>query len=108
MTYAALELTLPEISIEQLKAAIAVGLYAAEGAKVLVDTQNATLRPESELEPKFLKWIEENDGAKKRYMQQTLSKLTGGCEEFTVPVASSGCQVGCQQRLTLLCSPEHT
>jgi hypothetical protein len=82
MTYAALEGTLPTISIEQLKAAIAVGVYAAECTKVLVDAQNATLRPECELEPKFLKWIEEHDGAKKRYMQQTLSKITGGCETF--------------------------
>jgi hypothetical protein len=72
MTYAALEGTLPAINIDQLKAAIAVGVYAAECAKVLVDAQNATLRPESELEPKFLKWIEEHDGAKKRHMQQTL------------------------------------
>jgi hypothetical protein len=82
MTYAALEGTLPDIGIEQLKSAIAVGLYAAECAKTLVDNQNATLRPESELEPKFLKWIEGHDGARKRYMQQTLSKLTGGCETF--------------------------
>ena len=82
MTYAALEGTLPVIGIEQLKAAIAVGVYAAECAKALVDAQNAILRPEGELEQKFLKWIEEHDGAKKRHMQQTLSKITGGCETF--------------------------
>ena len=82
MTYAALEGTLPEIGIEQLKAAIAVGVYAAECGKALVDAQNATLQPEAELEQKFMKWIEEHDGAKKRYMQQTLSKITGGCEIF--------------------------
>jgi hypothetical protein len=82
MTYAALEGTLPEISIEQLKAAIAVGVYAAECAKMLVDAQNATFRPQSELEQKFLKWIEDHEGTKKRYMQQTLSKMTGGCETF--------------------------
>jgi hypothetical protein len=82
MTYAALEGTLPEIGIEQLKAAIAVGVYAAECAKALVDAQNATLRPEGELEQKFLKWIQAHDGAKKRSMQQTLSKITGGCETF--------------------------
>ena len=67
MTYAALEGTLPEIGIEQLKAAIAVGVYAAECAKTLVDAQNAILRPEGELEQKFVKWIEEHDGAKKRH-----------------------------------------
>ena len=82
MAYAALENTLPDIGIEQLKAATAVGVYAAECAKVLVDAQAATLRPEGELEQKFLRWIEEHDGTKKRYMQQTLSKITGGCETF--------------------------
>jgi hypothetical protein len=82
MTYAALEGTLPVIGFEQLKAAIAVGVYAAECAKKLVDAQNAILRPEGELEQRFMKWIEEHDGAKKRDMQQTLSKITGGCETF--------------------------
>jgi hypothetical protein len=82
MTYAALEGTLPEITLEQLKAAIAVGLYAAECAKVLVDAQTATLRPERELEQKFMKWIRDHEGARKRLMQQTLSKQTGGCETF--------------------------
>lgn len=82
MTYAALEGTLPEIGIEQLKAAIGVGVYAAECAKVLVEAQTSTLRPEGELEQKFLKWIEEHEGEKKRHMQQTLSKITGGCETF--------------------------
>jgi hypothetical protein len=82
MTFAALEGTLPLIGIEQLKAAIAVGVYAAECAKALVNAQSATLRPENELEQKFMKWIAEHQGARKRYMQQTLSKTTGGCETF--------------------------
>jgi len=82
MTYAALEGTLPVIGIEQLKAAIAVGVYAAECAKALVNAQNATLRPEGELEQKFLKWIAKHEGETKRRMQQTLSKVTGGCEMF--------------------------
>ncbi len=82
MTYAALEGTLPEIGFDQLKSAIAVGLYAAECAKALIDAQHATLRPEGQLEQKFMKWIEAHDGARKRHMQQTLSKITGGCEVF--------------------------
>ena len=82
MTYAALEGTLPEISFDQLKAAIAVGVYAAECARVLVEAQSATLRPEGQLEQKFLEWIARHEGARKRQMQQTLSKLTGGCEVF--------------------------
>jgi hypothetical protein len=84
MTYAALEGTLPEINIEQLKAAIAVGLYAAECARVLLEAQSAHLRSASasELEQKFLSWVEKHEGARKRHMQQTLSKFTGGCEVF--------------------------
>jgi hypothetical protein len=82
MTYAAFEDTLPEINIEQLKAAIAVGVYAEQCAQSLIDAQDGTLRPHAELEQKFLKWIGEHDGAKKRDMQQTLSKFTGGCKVF--------------------------
>jgi hypothetical protein len=82
MTYAALEGTLPDVNMEQLKAAIAVGVYADACAKALVDAQNSNLRPEGELEQKLLKWITQNEGAKKRYMQQTLSKITGSCEVF--------------------------
>jgi hypothetical protein len=63
---AALEGALPEIGIEQLKAAIAVGVYGAECVKVLVDTQTATFQPDGDLEQKFLKWIKDHDGAKKR------------------------------------------
>jgi hypothetical protein len=82
MTYGALEGTLPEITLDQLKAAIAVGMYAAECAKVLIDEQNVNVRPEGELEQRVLKWLEKHDGAKKRDMQQTLSKSMGSCEVF--------------------------
>jgi hypothetical protein len=82
MTYAALEQTLPEINIEQLKAAIAVGVYAGECARALVDAKSSNPRPEIDLEQKFLKWIREHEGARKRQMQQTMSKVTGGCEVF--------------------------
>jgi len=85
MTYVALEGTLPEVNIEQLKAAIAVGVYAAECARALVDAKTANPRPEIDLEQKFLKWIGEHEGAKKRHMQQTYRKspvaarLSTGC-----------------------------
>ncbi|MEP7366881.1 MAG: hypothetical protein ABI972_26790 [Acidobacteriota bacterium] len=83
MVYAALEGTLPEITVEQLKAAIAVGLYASECARVLVDVQHAAVgRAVGEMERKFLDWLRRHDGAKKRYMQQTLSKVCGSCELF--------------------------
>jgi hypothetical protein len=41
MTYAALEGTLPEINVEQLKAAIAVRVYADACAKELIDARRS-------------------------------------------------------------------
>jgi hypothetical protein len=83
MIYGYLENTLPQITEDQTKASIAVGLYGAACARRLVDAQMAYARPEHELEQLFLNWLEKNDGALKRYMQQTLSKYTGGCRLFT-------------------------
>lgn len=88
MTYAAFEATLPEITFDQLKASIAVGLYSAECARLLVDAQNAAIRPEGQLEQRVLEWIKRNSGAKKRYMQQTLSKTVGSCEVFNRVILS--------------------
>ena len=82
MVYAACEGTLPEINVDQTKAAIAVGIYAARCARLLVDAQATNARPEGELEQRFLRWLEKHDGASKRYMQQTLSKYAGSCEVF--------------------------
>ena len=82
MAYAALEGTLPNITVEQLKAAITVGLYAAECARLLVDAQNAAVRPEREIEQKFLEWVKKHEGQRKRYMQQTLNKVAGSCKVF--------------------------
>ena len=82
IAYAAIEGTLPEITIDQLQASIAVGIYAAECARLLVEDQNAAIRPERQIEQRFLDWVGNNDGAKKRYMQQTLSKVAGSCEVF--------------------------
>jgi hypothetical protein len=81
MTYAALEGTFPEITLDQLKAAIAVGLYGAECARLLIDSQ-ASARPEAELEIRFIEWVRRHPGAKRRYMQQTLTKYAGSCEMF--------------------------
>ena len=83
MTYAALEGTLPEITMDQLKASISVGLYSAECARILVEAQSAAIRPEGQIEQRILDWITKNEGARKRYMQQTLSKVAGSCEAFT-------------------------
>ena len=81
MTYAALEGTFPEISLDQLKAAIAVGLYGAECARLLINSQ-ALARPEGELEQRFIAWVKNHPGSPKRYMQQTLTKYAGSCEAY--------------------------
>lgn len=82
MVYAALEGTLPEIKRDQLKAAIAVGTYAAGCARTLIDAQIAGHQPDTELERKFVQWVERHEGHRKRFMQQCLSRATGGCEVF--------------------------
>jgi hypothetical protein len=82
MTYAAVEGTLPEITLDQLRSAMGVGLYCAECARLLVDAQNAAIRPEGQIEQRFIDWIRRHPGARKRYMQQTLSKVAGSCEVF--------------------------
>jgi hypothetical protein len=82
MVYAAFEGTLPEISVEQLKAAIAVGIFAGECARELVNVPHANALSDDELERMFLRWIAPHEGVRKRYMQQSLSKKTGGCDRF--------------------------
>jgi len=82
MLYAACENTLPEVTCDQTEASIAVGRFAAECARVLVDLKSTQPRPEGELEQRFLAWLEKHDGSRKRYMQQTLSKYAGSCEIF--------------------------
>ena len=88
MTYAALEGTLPAITFDQLKAAIAVGLYCAECARLLVDAQNSAIRPEGQIERRFTDWVTRHPGRSKRFMQQTLSKVAGSCEVFNRTMAS--------------------
>jgi hypothetical protein len=82
MVYAAFEKTVPEITADQLKAAIGVGLYAAECARLLIESRNSTVRPEGEIENRVLEWVQKHDGARKRYMQQTLTKMCGSCKVF--------------------------
>jgi hypothetical protein len=82
MLYAAAEGTLPIVTIEQTKAAIAVGMYTAACAKVLIDAREIHSRPEGDMERRFLAWIEKNPGREKRYAQQTLTKFAGSCKAF--------------------------
>jgi hypothetical protein len=81
MVYAATEKTLPIISHDQVRAAIAVGKYTADCMKVLIEQRGAA-RPEAELEQRVLAWVGRHEGQKKRYMQQTLSRHIGSCEVF--------------------------
>ena len=82
MTYAACEETLPEITLDQLQAAIGVGVYSAECTEALIDARNQNTRPESELERRFIAWVEKHPGTRVRHMQQTVSKYCGSAEVF--------------------------
>ena len=81
MIYAATEGTLPHITVEQIRAAIAVGKYASDCVKALIEERGYG-REEGELERRFLEFVKKNPGVKKRYMQQTLSKYAGSCKVF--------------------------
>ncbi len=83
MVYAALENTLPEITLDQLKAAIAVALYAEACARELIECRNASAgRALAEKEERFVAWVRKNQGKKKRDMQMTMSKICANAEEF--------------------------
>jgi hypothetical protein len=82
MIYAADEGTLPLITQEQLQAAIAVGKYAESCTMHLLDLQAKNASPMAELEERFIRFLKSHPGVEVRYMQQTLSKYTGGAEDF--------------------------
>ncbi len=88
MVYAACEGTLPEITLDQAKAAIAVALYTAECTRLLIETRESQARPEGDLERRFLDWVKKHEGALKRHMQQTLSKYAGSCKMFNETLLS--------------------
>jgi len=58
MLYAALETTLPEITCEQLEAAILVGRYGEDCAKELLSLQNSGTNPRKELERRILALVD--------------------------------------------------
>jgi hypothetical protein len=74
MAYAAVEGTLPEITADQARAAIAVALYAANCAERLIDQRIRNESDESELEQRILRWAAKNPGGRVRYLQQVMSK----------------------------------
>lgn len=82
MVYAALERTSPEITLDQLKAAIAVALYAEACARELIDSRSTTASlVAAEKETRFINWVRNHEGETKRHMQQTMSKYCNA-EEF--------------------------
>jgi hypothetical protein len=83
MVYAAVEGTLPFITEDQLRASISVGRYAFLSMKSLLEVQAVGRSRDGELEQRFLEWLRKHNGrARKRDMQQTLSKACGDCETF--------------------------
>ena len=82
MTYAAFEGTLPDISTEQLRAAIAVGAYAFNCAEYLIDARAKSSRPETELEQKFVRWVASHPGERVRTMQISLARLDYWCHHY--------------------------
>jgi len=82
MVYAYDEGTLPEVSLEQLQAAIGVGLYAEKCTEHLLGLQTINRSAMAELEDRFVKWVEKNPGSTVRRMQMALSRYTGGAEMF--------------------------
>src|SRR5262249_51886203 len=82
MTYAALEGTLPDIDEDQLRAAIAVILYAVGCAERLLDLQAALSKPQAELEKRFLRYIAKHENERVRRLQQKMDRYTGDAETF--------------------------
>ncbi|MGA7234655.1 MAG: DnaB-like helicase N-terminal domain-containing protein [Bryobacteraceae bacterium] len=84
MTYAALEGTLPQVTKEQLYAAIAVINYSVACTEALLDLRVGQMSRDttvSELGDRILKHIEKYPGRRKRDVQQVLSKY-GDAERF--------------------------
>jgi hypothetical protein len=106
MSYSAFEAK-REIDVEPLRAAIAVGRYAAECASQLIELQAAQRKPQGELEAKFIKWVTAHPGARVRAMQQALQRYCGDSETFNrikVSLERSD-QIEIQERRVYLSTP---
>jgi hypothetical protein len=84
MAYAALEGTLPEITRDQLDAAIAVGKYGVECTKELLSLQNSGTNPRKELEQRILAKVagQPNGRITKNYLRKLLHRHFANTEEF--------------------------
>jgi hypothetical protein len=84
MLYAALESTLPEITCEQLAAAILVGRYGEDCAKELLSLQNVGTNPRKELERRILELVgrEPNGVVSKRTIYKRLWRHYSDAEAF--------------------------
>jgi hypothetical protein len=82
MVYAAFEKTLPEITADQLNAAIAVGRYGIAAAGTLLEMQAIQSQPQGELEQRMLRWVSLHQGERVRRMQQKMHRYCGSAEIF--------------------------
>jgi hypothetical protein len=82
MAYAAVEGSLPEISRDQLQAAISVIDYGARCTERLIDLQAAQSKPLGELEQRFKAWIAKHQGDRVRRLQQKMHRYCGDAETY--------------------------
>jgi hypothetical protein len=84
MLYAALEDTLPEVTFDQLAAAVLVGRYGEECARELLSLQNAGTNPRKELERRILAYVDAQPGKEttKREIYKALWRHYSDAEAF--------------------------
>ena len=84
MLYAGFECTLPEITVDQLSAAIRVGRYGEACARDLLALQNAGTNPTKELERRILAFVGGSSGGTttKRLTYKTLWRHYANTEAF--------------------------
>jgi hypothetical protein len=84
MVYAAAEGTLPDMTCDQLRAAILVGRYGESCAKELLSLQNAGTNPRKELERRILAYVaaSRRNTPTKREIYRALARHYRDSEEF--------------------------
>jgi hypothetical protein len=82
MLYAATESTLPEITCDQLSAAILVGTYGEACSAELLALQNAGTSPRKELERRILAYVSTQQYVTKREIYRALSRHYRDTEDF--------------------------
>jgi hypothetical protein len=90
LVYAFIEGTFPEVTDEQLQAAIAVNVYAAHCTKQLVDLRvpNAASQDRREMETKIMDYVRRNPTVPLRRVQQRICQRAGDSESFARVIRS--------------------